>query len=226
MEVSPECFGHLTAMLMHDNRVKKARLIMALEGGYNVRMVGESIVQCVRVLLGEDPLPLVATELDNREQRKRAERVKQFKSMMEEVVKIQSKYWNCMRSFDSLVIDDVIDKFGKIQLAAPSPVSDRRETRQSLGARSNASPPSAAAPAAAPAASPGSVSSRHSGEASPSPVVRTPAKKDEEAKAKSPGNMVTPSRNAAPAAAAAAPNSTPHSSKRTSPHGSATPGHK
>lgn len=48
--ISPECYGHMTHLL---STVAGGKLIVALEGGYNVSAVAEGIAKCTSVLLGE-----------------------------------------------------------------------------------------------------------------------------------------------------------------------------
>ncbi|XP_029910870.1 histone deacetylase 6 [Myripristis murdjan] len=50
MCVTPQCFSVLTHMLMS---LAEGRLILALEGGYNLRSTAEGAAACVRSLLGE-----------------------------------------------------------------------------------------------------------------------------------------------------------------------------
>eukprot|EP00762_Andalucia_godoyi_P006756 ANDGO_00905.mRNA.1 Histone deacetylase 18 len=53
--VSPTCYAHITAML---KTLASGKLVMALEGGYDVEVIAECVDACLRVLLGEDPEPL------------------------------------------------------------------------------------------------------------------------------------------------------------------------
>ncbi|KAK7136290.1 hypothetical protein R3I94_014814 [Phoxinus phoxinus] len=53
MRVSPQCFSILTHML---KGVAQGRLVLALEGGYNLQSTGEGVCASVRSLLG-DPCP-------------------------------------------------------------------------------------------------------------------------------------------------------------------------
>ena len=54
-DVSPECFGHLTRMLM-----SIAKVVVALEGGYNLTSISKAAGHCVSALLG-DPLPPIVS---------------------------------------------------------------------------------------------------------------------------------------------------------------------
>uniref|UniRef100_A0A8C9DPM6 Protein deacetylase HDAC6 n=1 Tax=Prolemur simus TaxID=1328070 RepID=A0A8C9DPM6_PROSS len=55
-QVSPEGYAHLTHLLMG---LANGRIILILEGGYNLTSISESMAACTRSLLG-DPLPLLA----------------------------------------------------------------------------------------------------------------------------------------------------------------------
>ncbi|XP_037368324.1 histone deacetylase 6 isoform X2 [Talpa occidentalis] len=54
-QVSPEGYAHLTHLLMG---LAGGRIILVLEGGYNLTSISESMAACTRTLLG-DPLPLL-----------------------------------------------------------------------------------------------------------------------------------------------------------------------
>ncbi|XP_023214059.1 histone deacetylase 6-like, partial [Centruroides sculpturatus] len=54
-EISPECYGHMVHLL---KTLAEGKLIVALEGGYNVESVSEGIVHCTAALLGNSCLPL------------------------------------------------------------------------------------------------------------------------------------------------------------------------
>nr|XP_020444885.1 histone deacetylase 10-like [Monopterus albus] len=55
MNVSPPCFHILTHLLMS---VAEGRLVLALEGGYNLQSTAEGGAACVRALLGGACPPL------------------------------------------------------------------------------------------------------------------------------------------------------------------------
>ena len=52
--VSPSGFAHMTAML---SSLARGRMVVCLEGGYNLRSISRSMEACARVLLGDGPLP-------------------------------------------------------------------------------------------------------------------------------------------------------------------------
>ncbi|XP_006876753.1 PREDICTED: histone deacetylase 6 [Chrysochloris asiatica] len=55
-QVSPEGYAHLTHLLMG---LANGRIILILEGGYNLTSISESMAACTRILLGDTP-PLMA----------------------------------------------------------------------------------------------------------------------------------------------------------------------
>ena len=62
-QVSAACFGHMTRLLME---LAGGRVIMALEGGYDLPAICDASYECVRALLGDEPLPLRHEELTRR----------------------------------------------------------------------------------------------------------------------------------------------------------------
>jgi histone deacetylase 6 len=82
--VTPACYGHMTHMLM---RLAKGKLVVCLEGGYNLRSIARSALAVTRVLMQEPPDRLsedVANPKDS------AVRV------VEQVKRQHSKYWKCL----------------------------------------------------------------------------------------------------------------------------------
>lgn len=57
--VTPAGYAHMTSMLM---QLAGGRIVLALEGGYNVRCIARSTEACLRVLLGGSPPPLPSPE--------------------------------------------------------------------------------------------------------------------------------------------------------------------
>lgn len=58
--VSPSCFGHLTRELM---QLANGKVVLALEGGYDLPSICDAAQECVRALLGDEPAPITETEL-------------------------------------------------------------------------------------------------------------------------------------------------------------------
>ncbi|KAG8577411.1 hypothetical protein GDO81_010169 [Engystomops pustulosus] len=59
MCATPECFSHLTHMLMH---LAGGRICIILEGGYHLRSLSESVSMTLRTLL-KDPIPRLSGEM-------------------------------------------------------------------------------------------------------------------------------------------------------------------
>lgn len=62
-QVSSACFGYMTRQLM---KLAGGRVIMALEGGYDLPAICDASYECVRALLGDEPLPMRHEELSRR----------------------------------------------------------------------------------------------------------------------------------------------------------------
>ncbi|KAK9723163.1 Histone deacetylase domain [Popillia japonica] len=77
--VSPEAFGHFVQLL---KPLAGGKLILALEGGYNVNTLAFSMNMCVKVLLG-DPLPKLAIDEVNAS----------TTTTIENVITCQKAYW-------------------------------------------------------------------------------------------------------------------------------------
>jgi histone deacetylase 6 len=58
------------------------RLVLALEGGYNLIAISRSTDACLRILLGEDPPAAAATEASPLAQR-----------VLDRVLELQSPFW-------------------------------------------------------------------------------------------------------------------------------------
>lgn len=82
--VTPACYGHMTHMLM---RLAKGKLVVCLEGGYNLRSIARSALAVTRVLMQEPPDRL----------REDLPAPKDSAVRTVEQVRLQhSKYWKCM----------------------------------------------------------------------------------------------------------------------------------
>ena len=82
MRVTPAGFAAMTTRL---KRLAGGRLLLALEGGYNLRAISESAARCLRVLLGEPP----PSEPD-----RAAARISPMaESALEAVVREQAPHW-------------------------------------------------------------------------------------------------------------------------------------
>jgi histone deacetylase 6 len=82
--VTPACYGHMTHML---SRLAKGKLVVALEGGYNLRSIARSALAVTRVLMQEPPDRLSE---DLAAPKASAVRV------VEQVKRQHSKHWKCL----------------------------------------------------------------------------------------------------------------------------------
>ncbi|GAA6010687.1 hypothetical protein JCM10207_005798 [Rhodosporidiobolus poonsookiae] len=100
MLVSPDGYAHMTHML---SALAGGKLVLALEGGYNVNAVAESANACVQVIVGDElpifnslgPASLSAT------------------NTVYEVEQVQSQFWKCMGM--ALETNEELSKAGKIE---------------------------------------------------------------------------------------------------------------
>ncbi|KAH7411651.1 putative histone deacetylase [Phaeosphaeria sp. MPI-PUGE-AT-0046c] len=82
--VTPACYGHMTHMLM---RLAKGKLVVCLEGGYNLRSIARSALAVTRVLMLEPP--------DRLEQDLPAPKDSAV-HIIEQIKRQHSKYWKCL----------------------------------------------------------------------------------------------------------------------------------
>jgi histone deacetylase 6 len=78
-EVTPAAYGHMTHMLC---ALAGGKVVVALEGGYNLQAISDSALAVTRVLLGETPAELGAIEASE-----------VATEVMYQVAKVQTKYW-------------------------------------------------------------------------------------------------------------------------------------
>jgi len=94
-KVTPEMYGYMTH---HLSCLAEGKVIVALEGGYNLGTISECAVMCARALLG-DPIPSVKSEA-----------VKESAiHTVRDVIKTQRKFWNCLAGHDKLLPDSLKD---------------------------------------------------------------------------------------------------------------------
>jgi len=86
MNLTTGAFGYMAAAVKEiADRCCDGRLVAALEGGYNLSALAESIVAVLRAFSGEDP-----GRIDRDEDPRAAERI-------EEVKRAMTPYWSCFR---------------------------------------------------------------------------------------------------------------------------------
>ena len=81
--MTPAGYGQMTHML---KTLANGRVVLALEGGYNLNSIAKSAHACMSVLLGEAPeIPAILTPSP--------EAVK----TIEKVKNIQAQHWDCLK---------------------------------------------------------------------------------------------------------------------------------
>ncbi|XP_059426833.1 histone deacetylase 4 isoform X2 [Carassius carassius] len=91
--VSANCFGFLTRKLME---LAEGRVVLVLEGGYDVTSLCDAWQACVSALLGNEPEPLAEEELV------RTPCINAVESL-KTVLHVQSRYWRSVRSMVNTV---------------------------------------------------------------------------------------------------------------------------
>uniref|UniRef100_A0A182QKF3 Histone deacetylase n=1 Tax=Anopheles farauti TaxID=69004 RepID=A0A182QKF3_9DIPT len=85
--VSPACFGHLTRELM---QLANGKIVLALEGGYDLPAICDSAEECVRALLGEGTSAIAPSELARPPCQAAIE-------TLQKTIAIQVSHWPCVK---------------------------------------------------------------------------------------------------------------------------------
>ncbi|XP_067861032.1 polyamine deacetylase HDAC10 [Heptranchias perlo] len=93
MCATPECFAHLTQLLMP---LANGKLCVVLEGGYNLRSLSESVCMTVRALLGDPVPPLVGQMVPC---------ISAIETI-QNVRAVHQQYWNFLKYHDSVFSKD------------------------------------------------------------------------------------------------------------------------
>ncbi|XP_077370269.1 protein deacetylase HDAC6 isoform X2 [Festucalex cinctus] len=117
--VTPEGYAHLTHMLMS---LACGRVLLILEGGYNLTSISDSMAMCTSVLLG-DPPPSLETPHPPPHHAAVA--------VINEVIRHHAPYWKSLR----------INIPESVREAIPSPSAHRRRSGKAKGRRSRQSGP-------------------------------------------------------------------------------------
>ncbi|RUS89050.1 hypothetical protein EGW08_003161 [Elysia chlorotica] len=88
-EVSPQCFGHMTREVMS---LADGKVVLALEGGYDINSICDAAELSVRALLGDELPPLRDEEL-NRPPCKPAVEA------LDLAIQIQAEHWPCVKRY-------------------------------------------------------------------------------------------------------------------------------
>lgn len=136
-KVSPEMYGHMTHHLMN---LARGRVIVALEGGYNLNSIALSMTMCAKALAG-DPLPSIMPERDPK--------LSAIQSIRD-VIGVHSKFWSCLRfgvklpdSFEDLREGIKTPRKMKPGLGGDA-VAEKQDTIQEAGNKASAISPSQA----------------------------------------------------------------------------------
>lgn len=98
-KVSPEAYGYFTHWL---SALANGKIVLCLEGGYNVNSISHSMALCTKSLLG-DPLPMLhASPYWNGIHGSALETLRN-------VMDTQSKFWKCLKFNKKLPDFDIID---------------------------------------------------------------------------------------------------------------------
>ncbi|XP_073970924.1 histone deacetylase 4 isoform X4 [Rhodnius prolixus] len=93
-KLSPACFGHMTQQLM---QLADGKVVLSLEGGYDLPAICDSAEECVRALLGDDPSPISEEEL-NRPPNQNAI------DTLQKTIAIQLIHWPCLKELARTVM--------------------------------------------------------------------------------------------------------------------------
>ncbi|XP_031625009.1 histone deacetylase 4 isoform X4 [Contarinia nasturtii] len=85
--VSPACFGHLTRELM---QLADGKIVLALEGGYDLTAICDSAQECVKALLGDEPTTITEAELNRTPCQNAID-------TLQKTIAIQMSHWPCVK---------------------------------------------------------------------------------------------------------------------------------
>lgn len=112
--VTPPCYSQMTHMLMS---LAGGKVAVCLEGGYNLKAISKSALAVAKTLMGEPPERMLLPPLNHA-----------AANTLDSVQRIQSRYWNCMRSR--------VVPYSELRQPGTNPVSDiiRRSQKDELKA--------------------------------------------------------------------------------------------
>ncbi|XP_011303801.1 histone deacetylase 4 isoform X6 [Fopius arisanus] len=85
--VSPACFGRMTQQLLE---LANGRVVLALEGGYDLAAICDSAQECVRALLGDETSPIKEEELTRVPCQNAVD-------TLQKTIAIQMSHWPCVK---------------------------------------------------------------------------------------------------------------------------------
>lgn len=105
-KVSPEMYGHMTHWL---SSLANGRIILSLEGGYNINSIAYSMTMCTKSLLGD---PLIQLEANLTPSPSAVNTIKN-------VIKVHEKYWSNL-AFMKLLPQENVLPVAKVPRAKPT----------------------------------------------------------------------------------------------------------
>ncbi|KAM4796344.1 histone deacetylase 7 [Rhinophrynus dorsalis] len=131
-KVTAKCFGHMTHQLMS---LAGGRVVLALEGGHDLKSICDASESCVSALLGNELDPLPEETL---RQRPNPNAVRS----LETVIQVQSKYWKSVKRFASKVGYSVLEaqKLDRDEVDTVTALASLSVGRASMAASGNSGP--------------------------------------------------------------------------------------
>jgi histone deacetylase 6 len=108
--VTPEAYGYFTHWL---SALAGGRVILCLEGGYNVNSISYAMTMCTKALLG-DPLPMLQVQTNPRYSASNLS----CRETLHNVYRTQSQYWKCLK------FDKKLPSYDIAESPNPEPVGD------------------------------------------------------------------------------------------------------
>lgn len=136
-KVSASCFAHMTKQLM---TLARGKVVLALEGGYNLTSISDASEACVRALTGEDPPPISEHELTRPPCQSALE-------TLQNVIAVQSGPWPVVRRQSGLLGLSQAEVLGREEeQETVSAMASLRVDPQNPQSRSPEPPPQTTAP--------------------------------------------------------------------------------
>ncbi|XP_063163990.1 polyamine deacetylase HDAC10 isoform X2 [Candoia aspera] len=120
MNATPECFSHLTHLLMN---LAKGKLCAVLEGGYHLRSLSESVCMTLKTLLG-DPLPPLSGEMMP---------CLSARESIQNVRAAHKPYWKCLTYEDVTPLQDLSTRSCQAEEAGSTQTNVELLTPQEVG---------------------------------------------------------------------------------------------
>ncbi|KAG0727417.1 Histone deacetylase 4 [Chionoecetes opilio] len=135
-KVSASCFAHMTKQLM---TLARGKVVLALEGGYNLTSISDAAEACVRALTGEDVLPIPEVELTRPPCQSALE-------TLQNVITVQSGPWPVVRRQSGMLgLSEVDAQGGEEEQETVSAMASLRVDHQNPQTRSPEPAPQTAA---------------------------------------------------------------------------------